>query len=309
MTPPPDRRRVPRAPHDPPHVEPPAATAVPAPEGWNHLTGDRSFLAELFVALNLAFLALDVYVAHSTNGCCEPPESIPIAFSLVGALALLANLAVSRPLRAAGSSHRSGAGRWVGLAVGAAAVIVGTTGLILHLESNFFQALTLRSLVYSAPFVAPLAFTGLGLLLLANRLVPPDSAAWGRWVLLLAWGGFVGNFVLSLVDHAQNGFFYPVEWIPVAVAALTVGWLLLPLLRRTPRAYLKGALGILALAAATGVVGFVLHVAPSLTDTRATLADRIIYGAPVFAPLLFPNLAILAALAVWDLLAKEWVDG
>ena len=34
--------------------------------------------------------------------------------------------------------------------------------MLLHLHSRFFVELTLHSLVYTAPFVAPLAFTGLG---------------------------------------------------------------------------------------------------------------------------------------------------
>lgn len=272
---------------------------------WVALTG-RPFLVEVFVALNLAFLALDVYVAHSTNVCCGPQESIPVVFSVLGAGAMLANLMLRAPVRPHATRFDVGAGHWVGLVVGAAAILVGTTGLILHLESDFFQAMTLRSLVYSAPFVAPLAFTNLGLLRLANRIVPDDTVDWGRTVLLLAWGGFVGNLVLSLVDHAQNGFFYPIEWIPVGVAAATVGWLAIPMVHRTPRAYLKGALVVLALAAATGIVGFGLHLRPALTEETGTLADRIIYGAPVFAPLLFPNLALLGAIGVWDLMAKDW---
>jgi hypothetical protein len=83
---------------------------------------------------------------------------------------------------------------------------------VLHLDSRFFDERTIRSLTYAAPFAAPLAFTGLGLLLILNRLVAADSAEWAHWVLLLALGGFIGNFVFSLTDHAQNGFFNPVEW-------------------------------------------------------------------------------------------------
>jgi hypothetical protein len=40
-----------------------------------------------------------------------------------------------------------------------------------------------------------------------NRMVAAGTVEWGRWVLLLALGGFAGNLVLSLCDHAQNGFF------------------------------------------------------------------------------------------------------
>jgi hypothetical protein len=277
------------------------------PEEWRRLAATRPFLVELFIGVNLAFLALDIFVAHSVNAFAHPAEWIPFVFTIGAAAVILVNLAVGAPSRAVGGGYRRGGGWWTGVVVGGGSVLVGVAGMLWHLRSDFFELMTLRALVYSAPFVAPLAFTGLGLLLLANRLVDPDDAEWGQWVLLLAWAGFVGNFVLSLVDHAQNGFFYVAEWVPVVVAALVVGWLALPAFRPTPRLHLRLGLVALALAMATGVVGFVLHLVPVVTEQSGTLADRVVYGAPIFAPLLFPNLALLGALGVWDLLDKGWV--
>ena len=75
------------------------------------------------------------------------------------------------------------------------------------------------------PFAAPLAYTGLGLLLLLDRMVDAADLDWARWVVLLALGGFVGNFVLTLADHAQNGFFHPSEWIGVVAGAVAGGFL------------------------------------------------------------------------------------
>ena len=268
----------------------------------------RSFLVEAFAGLNLAFLAVDIWVAHSVNEFAHWAEWIPFWFSIAGALALLANLVASGPVRSGARGFKEGAGLWIGVGVGALSVLVGVAGLLFHLESDFFQVRTLRSLVYSAPFVAPLAFTGLGLLVLLNRTVPGGTREWGRWVLLLAWGGFVGNFVLSLVDHAQNGFFFATEWVPVVVAGMVVGWLILPVFWRVPAAYLRGAGVLLLVAGLVGVVGFVLHVIPVLTESEGTLWGRLVYGAPPFAPLLFTDLAVLAGLAVWDLSAKGWVS-
>jgi hypothetical protein len=277
------------------------------PEEWRRLAAARPFLVELFIGVNLAFLALDIFVAHSVNAFAHPAEWIPFVFTIGAAAVILVNLAVGAPSRALGGGYRRGGGWWTGVVVGSGSVLVGVAGMLWHLQSDFFEVMTLRALVYSAPFVAPLAFTGLGLLLLANRLVDPDDVEWGQWVLLLAWAGFVGNFVLSLVDHAQNGFFYVAEWVPVVVAALVVGWLALPAFRPTPRLHLRVGLVALALAMATGLVGFVLHLVPVVTEQSGTLADRVVYGAPIFAPLLFPNLALLGALGVWDLLDKGWV--
>lgn len=274
---------------------------------WRRLVTSRPFLVELFVGVNLAFLALDIWVAHSVNAFAHPAEWIPLGFTILAALAVLVNLAVSAAGGFRAEDLRAGSGRWVGIAVGAGGIAVGVAGLLYHLRSAFFEVMTLRSLVYSAPFVAPLAFTGLGLLVVMTRLVPERSVEWGQWVLLLAWGGFLGNFVLSLVDHAQNGFFYATEWIPVVIAGMTAGWLLIPIFLRTPPAYLRIAFGVLGVAAITGVAGFALHLSPAVTEQGGTFRDRVVYGAPVFAPLLFPNLALLAGLGVWDLLDKGWV--
>ncbi len=311
-----ERRRSPRVP--PSYVAGNEEVAeVRSRTRWVGFSPNRPFLVEVFIALNFSFLTLDIYVAHSVNAFARAPEWIPLAYTIAAALAVLVNLTVSAPVRGvvggrAGRggvrSFREGAGWWLGVVVGVAGVAVGVAGMLWHLHSNFFQALTLRTLVYSAPFVAPLAFTGLGLLLLANRLVPTDSVEWGQWVLILSWGGFLGNFALSLLDHAQNGFFYTMEWMPVVVAAFVVGWLLVPIFVPVPHLFFRITLGVLALAVVTGLVGFVLHVYPALTEDVATLRERIIYGAPVFAPLLFPNLALLSGIGVWDMWAKEWVS-
>lgn len=261
---------------------------------------DRARLVEAFVAFNLAFLALDIYVAHSVNMFRHPAEWIPFFFCLAAAPAVAA-LLVLRGRVPPRARHRGG------LAIGAAAILVGIAGMIWHLESQFFEATTLRSLAYSAPFLAPLAFAGLGFLLLLDRLAPHDGLEWGLWVVFLAWAGFVGNFGLSLLDHAQNGFFFDAEWIPVGAAAFAVAFLLLPLLGPQRPGVYAAILALLGVQALVGVLGFVLHVTPAVAETSGTLGERIIYGAPVFAPLLFPNIALLAALGVWDVWAKGHV--
>ncbi|MFQ5528867.1 MAG: hypothetical protein ACE5FP_00825 [Gemmatimonadota bacterium] len=268
------------------------------------LLDDRPLLVELFAAANLAFLVLDVFIAHSANRFDHPAEWIPLGFAGVGALALGVNLAAARPFRGSRQFHR-GSGRRIGLVVGWGSIAIGVGGLAFHLESQFFAVLTLRSLVYSAPFVAPLAFTGVGFLLLLGRMVPHDSLAWSRWVLFLAFGGFVGNFLLSLIDHAQNGFFFLPEWIPVAAAALAVGALGTVLIVRTTDSFLRLVLWLLGFEVLVAVAGFVLHLAPLRSLSSSPLADRLVFGPPVFAPLLFADLALLAALGLAELRARH----
>jgi hypothetical protein len=179
--------------------------------------------------------------------------------------------------------------------------------VVLHLDSRFFYDNTLKSLTYAAPFAAPLAYTGLGLLLVANRMVRAESAEWAYWILLLALGGFFGNFVFSLTDHATNGFFRTIEWLPVVSSAFAVSFLAVPLLIRVERSYLMLAAAILILQGFVGVLGFILHALADLEGPSVKMFENIVHGAPPFAPLLFPNLVLLSLIALWVL--REHVGG
>jgi hypothetical protein len=252
---------------------------------------DQQLWIELFVLANFAGLILDIFLAHSENHFRRESEYVPLVFSAAATV----TLACVIPLR------RTWPAVWrdVGHLVGWGAVAVGLGGVILHLDSRFFYDRTIQSLTYAAPFAAPLAYTGLGLLLLVNRIVEPDTLEWAQWVLLLALGGFAGNFVFSLTDHAQNAFFNPLEWIPVVTSALAVGFLLVPFVVRITVPYLLLCALVLALQALVGIAGFVLHSAADLRQPGATLFERVLSGAPPMAPLLFPNLVLLSAIALW----------
>ncbi len=252
---------------------------------------------ELFAASNLAFLALDIFIAHSINRFVHPAEWLPLVFSIVATVMLLVEMAWKGPR----PTGHGGDGRWLGLIVGWGSVAVGVAGLLLHLQSAFFEEQTLKNLVYTAPFAAPLAYTGLGLLVLLNRMMPSVSAEWATWVVLLALGGFLGNFVLSLADHAQNGLAHPMEWWAVDSAALAIGALAMLTALPGDRGLRRYVAAILLVQVATGVVGAGYHVAGNLRLPGETLWDRFLYGAPVFAPLLFADLAGLAALGLWGL--------
>ena len=251
---------------------------------------------EAFAISNLGFLTFDIYLAHSVNQFRNQAEFIPLIFSAAAPVLLIFALLV-RP-------------RWpavwkdLGYFVGWLAVLVGLIGVILHLQSHFFYERTLRSLTYSAPFAAPLAYTGLGFLLILNRMVDAEALEWARWVLLLALGGFVGNFVFSLTDHAENGFFRPLEWVPVVASAFAVGFLTIPLLMPVSRRYINLCVLLLFLEAAVGIWGFVLHAERNLRGPSVHAFDNFIYGAPPMAPLLFPNLVLLGVIALWQLRSK-----
>lgn len=261
-------------------------------------------LAELFALVNLGALAGDVWVAHSVNAFERAEEWIPVVFSLASPLLLIgAAIAggITPNAHIAPASPRQRLARALGLVVGWLSVAVGIGGMLYHLESHFFEEQTLRNLVYTAPFVAPLAYTGIGLLLLLDRTTDPESEDWPRWVVFLASAGFVGNFVLSLADHAQNGFFNPLEWIPVAVSALGLAFLFLTVIRPADRKLLGMTWAVVLLQVVTGAAGFALHVLANLHAEGTDLWQKFVFGAPAFAPLLFANLALLAAIGLWPM--------
>jgi hypothetical protein len=255
---------------------------------------NHGLLLEWFVLVNLGFLTLDIYIAHSVNQFRAPAEYVPMYFSMVAPVALLIGLVAS-------GLGAPSVWRDLGYLVGWVAVGIGLVGVVLHLDSRFFHEHTLKSLVYAAPFAAPLAYTGLGLLLIMNRMVSAETEEWAQWVVLLALGGFVGNFVFSLTDHAQNGFFHAAEWVPVVSSAFAVGFLITPFCTPVGRPYLWLCGVVLIIQALVGLMGFYYHVAADLNGLSPSLWENLVQGAPVLAPLLFPNLVLLAGLGLWAL--------
>jgi hypothetical protein len=265
---------------------------MPKPSKW-HL--DPFLWLEAFVLVNFGFLVLDIYLAHSTNQFRHETEYIPLWFSLAATPLLLVGLIFGE------CCGRAAVWRDVGYLIGWCSIAIGMGGVVLHLDSRFFHERTIKSLVYAAPFAAPLAYTGLGLLLVMNRMVDRRSEEWARWVLLLGLGGVVGNFIFSLTDHAQNGFYHWTEWIPVVSSAFAVGFLLTIFATPVTRRYLAVCAIVLALQAAVGLLGFALHTHANLHGPSSEAFENFVFGAPALAPMLFPNLAILCGIGLWAL--------
>lgn len=260
---------------------------------WAH---DPQLWVELFVTVNLAILAADIFIAHSVNHFQKAAEYIPLYFS-IGAPIVLAVVIVLCWVLGLQAPWRD-----VGYMIGWLSVLVGLGGVIYHLESRFFLDRTLKSITYAAPFAAPLAYTGLGFLLLVNRMVAARSADWARWVIFLALGGFFGNFVLSLTDHASNGFFARTEWIPVISSAFATGFLIVPLILSVTRRFLDVCLLVMLGQAFVGALGFWFHMRANLVEPGYGIFDKLVNGAPPMAPLLFPNLVGLAFIGLWALI-------
>ena len=265
---------------------------MPTPNRWYR---EPWVWLEVFVIVNIGFLALDIYLAHSINRFHHDAEYIPLWFSVAAPPLLLMGLLLGE--------RRGWTAVWrdIGYLVGWCAIAIGLVGVVFHLDSRFFHERTMKSLVYAAPFAAPLAYTGLGLLLVMNRMVDRQSEEWPRWVLLMGLGGVVGNFIFSLTDHAQNGFYHKTEWIPVVSSALAVGFLATIYLTPVTRRFLALCAIILVLQAVVGLLGFALHTLANVHGPSPEQFDNFVFGAPALAPMLFPNLALLCGLGLWAL--------
>lgn len=270
------------------------------------------FWAEVFAIGNIGFLAVDVAMAHAMDAFAHKGEYIPVIFSLIAAPLLVVAMLVGGPspqtraeARASARPGRARLARWIGFLVGWGSILVGVVGLLLHLNDAFFIEQTLKNLVYTAPFVAPLAYAGLGFLVILNRMIDGRSLEWAIWVVVLAAGGWLGNFILSLADHAQNGFFYQSEWTSVIAAAIAFGFLigLMVAPKNRPLQILTAV--VLVIQLLVGLVGFYFHVRANLTSDTTDLWNSFIFGAPAFAPLLFNDLALLGLLGVWGLMAHS----
>ena len=117
-------------------------------------------------------------------------------------------------------------------------------------------------------------------------------------MIFFGLAGFFGNFVLALLDHAQNGFFLLTEWIPVVSSAIAVSFLGTALVRKCSRRFFEICIAIMFLQVFVGVIGFYFHAITVTKGLSSSFFENLVYTAPVFAPLLFLNLAFLSGLGL-----------
>ncbi len=116
-----------------------------------------------------------------------------------------------------------------------------------------------------------------------------------------AWSCFSG--IEALYSHYKNNFRYPMQWTPVVIAPLLmvagIGAVKSPRIART----LLPAASLLALA--DGSVGFFYHARGVVRRSGGLTLPlyNVMYGPPIFAPLLFAACGFLGALA--SLLRRE----
>src|SRR5580704_15032471 len=89
---------------------------------------DHVLWVEAFAVFNLAFLVLDIYIAHAANAFRHWVEYIPLYFSMVAPLLLVVGML---------ARYRGKTDVWVllGHVVGWSSLAVGLAGVLFHLES------------------------------------------------------------------------------------------------------------------------------------------------------------------------------
>jgi hypothetical protein len=273
----------------------------------------RDQLMLLMAAINLIFLGVDIYLAHSISGTIVPNEWIPIIFGpLAGALLLLAGLLATsqRPLATV-----------IANIVFLCSIAVGLLGAYFHLVRAALptapagQQVTVNLLVWAPPILGPLMFSLVGVLGISAAWLedPPDS---GRLALLAGkhvhlpfsktrayffWIGLgtLATVISSVLDHARTNFENSWLWVPTAVGVLgVVVAVTLGGIERPTRADLITYTVAMLLLIAVGVVGALLHVNVNLTAGGRVVPERFIRGAPFLAPLLFSNVGVLGLIAL-----------
>ncbi len=276
---------------------------------------DRDQVMLLMVAINQLFLGLDIFLAHSNDGIIKPYEWIPVAFGPIAGISLLIAGVVS--LR-----HRTLANLLASL-IFFFSILVGLLGTYFHLHRSLLpfapagEQLTTGLLVWGPPLLCPITYILIGMIGL--------SAAWSETQLdsgkISLFGGrviqmptnktqiyfiLVGIFMLvtvlsSVLDHARVRFENPWLWLPTIVgvfaSVVTVSMGFFPKLRR-PDVYIF--LCAMLLMGIVGMIGLWLHIERNLAGQGALLLERFLRGAPVMAPLLFANMALLGGVILLD---------
>ena len=206
-----------------------AAWPRPSERWWRRAAA----LDRAFAILNIGFLTFDIYLAHSVNQFRSQAEYIPAVF--LGdrrRWCCCVALAAAHALAARSGTILGYLVGWAAIAGRARRRDSAPREPVL-LRAHAAQPDLLRALCRAAGLHRPGISADH-----ESHGGSAESAEWAQWVLLLTLGGFIGNFVFSLTDHAENGFFIPAGVGAGGGSAFAVGFLAVPLLTRvSPRIY------------------------------------------------------------------------
>jgi len=250
---------------------------------WAQKRRDNLIMA--FIAMNYLMMSLDCTLVHWSSGFDHIGMYFSAGWPLLAALPFI--FFTFKPPKKTG--------RGVSLVVSLASVAVGIAGLAWHLLGQFFEAPGLQSLIYSAPILAPLGLTVLGIMTLAI-IYPPKEGLTRRLIGFMAlW--MLGLALLGLQDHARNNFYEWGEWIPIVVGVFSMivfGLYALFYKKMNGNGLLLTTTLILF---ATAAVGAVMHTV-AFFEATVPLVQKLSQAAPPLAPTLFGDAAIFVLIAL-----------
>jgi len=276
------------------------------------LSRDQAFLA--LTALNHAFIALDVYLAHSISGTITTNEWIPILFGLAASITLLGAGLIAlrnRPLAT-----------MLANAILLCTVFVGALGAYFHLNRTVLLDQGLASLeavsalIWAPPVTGPLFFVVIGILGISAAWIenPADSGELmllGRRTVRMPYSKtraymlITAIFILltligSVLDHARFHFANPWVWLPLTAALFGFATcMFLGIVKEANREDIMTHAAAMLLLIVVGGIGLVLHVDADLTASGAIVVERFLRGSPLMAPLLFCNAGLMGLLAMF----------
>ena len=84
-------------------------------------------------------------------------------------------------------------------------------------------------------------------------------------------------------------------------AVLVVAFFALAVLTPLDGSFLRACMYLAFAQAIVGAIGFLLHIYGISGGVSSLLRENILFGPPLFAPMLFSNLAVLVGIGLYDL--------
>ncbi len=274
------------------------ATHIPLP-----IERDRLML--VMVAINMGFTTFDVWLAHGMSRMQTLYMIIPLMCLPLGAIppAWLALTNTRHPLVV-----------WSHLLGMVTCAMIGLMGFAFHLRTAVLPGgdFVWAWAIFSAPALAPVAFAGIAVLgiiaalkemrrthfLLPGFTVFTLGLTKRRLYFIAIAIGLGAATLTAAIEHSQGGYENWTEWVPVLFGGACAGAAFGYALRRDPK--WREMIGVLlfgAVATLLGVVGFAFHASYDLGDSGSINIERLIHGAPLFAPMLFADLGALMIIA------------
>ncbi len=280
-----------------------------------HIPLNRDQWILLMAAMNEIILGADTYLAHSISGTIRNGEWIPIIFGPIAGILLLVAGLIALRRRILANLIASG--------IFLTSIVVGLLGSYFHLNriiqtgAQLDEQLSSQLIVYGPPVLGPLTFALVAVLgisaawqeepvdsgrlhLFGNlRLQMPLSKTRAYFLLVAVF--LLVTLLSSVIDHAKTNFDNPWLWVPTVVGSFAVlVTMAMGAFTRLGWGDLITYLVTMVLLVGVGLLGTFFHIQHNLGNLGLIVDERFIHGAPLLAPLLYANMAVLGVIVLLE---------